>query len=179
MRPCCPSRSGARGHVLWAAVATTSLTVAALRAELRRSVDAVAVPRRFRLVEALPREPNGKMSRAGLEALFASPASGRRSVEVPADWSFFRGHFDGFPILAGVVQMTEIVLPGVRERWPALRHPRRITGLKFRSPILPGEALVLELALVDPSKVSFALHRRDQVVSSGTLDFAAASAGAP
>jgi len=38
---------------------------------------------------------------------------------------------------------------------------------------------VLELALVDPSKVSFALHRRDQVVSSGTLDFAAASAGAP
>lgn len=170
---------GARGHVLWAAVATTSLTVAALRAELRRSVDAVAVPRRFRLVEALPREPNGKMSRAGLEALFASPASGRRSVEVPADWSFFRGHFDGFPILAGVVQMTEIVLPGVRERWPALRHPRRITGLKFRSPILPGEALVLELALVDPSKVSFALHRRDQVVSSGTLDFAAASAGAP
>jgi acyl-coenzyme A synthetase/AMP-(fatty) acid ligase len=172
---------GARGHELWAAVAPASLDGAVLRAELRRHVEAVAVPRRFRAVASLPREDNGKLTRERLLALFgtrgraAEPSAERHTqpFHVPVDWSFFQGHFEGFPLVAGVVQMTEIVLPGVAARWPHLRHPRRLTNLKFRSPINPGDGIDVELTLTAPLKVSFTLRRSADVMSSGTLEFAA------
>ena len=68
-----------RRHELWAAVVAPTLSVAALRAALLRRVEPIALPRRFRLVAALPREDNGKLVRARLLALFATePANGRR-----------------------------------------------------------------------------------------------------
>ncbi|HSZ82694.1 MAG TPA: AMP-binding protein [Polyangia bacterium] len=216
------SVGGARGHELWAAVAPASVDVAELRAALARHVDAVAIPRRFRAVAALPREDNGKLGRARLSALFApragdakageamsaeamsaeatsadakpahakpahakpahakpdlaasapAPTTHTRVVHIPATWSYFEGHFDDFPILPGVVQLTDLVLPGVAARWPRLRRVRRIVALKFRSPILPGDALDLDLTLTAPRKVSYALRRRDETVSSGALEFA-------
>jgi 4-coumarate--CoA ligase (photoactive yellow protein activation family) len=177
---------GARGHELLAAVAPATLEPAALRAELLRHVDAVAVPRRFRAVAALPREDNGKLTRERLLALFAPGAPAASSTgpaesyvtpfAVPMDWSYFRGHFDGFPLVAGVVQMTEIVLPRVAARWPHLARPRRISNLKFRSPIEPGDALELEVTRTAPLKVSFTLRRHADIMSSGTLEFAGEAA---
>jgi hypothetical protein len=182
---------GARGHELWAAVAPASLEVGALRAHLLRHLDAVAVPRRFRVVAALPREENGKLTRERLEGLFASrgpeagsPSAARLathrerytdSVRVPSDWAYFEGHFEGFPILAGVVQMTEIILPSVAAHWRELRRPRHLTNLKFRRPINPGDALELEVTRLAPLKVSFALRRQAEVMSSGVLEFATGS----
>jgi acyl-coenzyme A synthetase/AMP-(fatty) acid ligase len=176
---------GARGHQLWAAVAPASLEVAALRAYLLRHLDSVAVPRRFRVVASLPREENGKLTRERLEALFgsrvpsaSSPSAPPRErytevVRVPRDWAYFEGHFEGFPILAGVVQMTEIILPAVAAHWRELRRPRQVTNLKFRRPINPGDALELEITRTAPLKVSFALHRQSEVMTSGALEFAA------
>lgn len=172
---------GARGHELWAAVAPATLDAGALRAELRRHVDAVAVPRRFRAVASLPREDSGKLTRERLLGLFGrggAAALAERHAQpfhIPADWKYFQGHFEGFPLVAGVVQMTEIVLPGIAARWPHLRHPRRVTNLKFRSPINPGDGISVELTLLAPHKVGFALRRRDDVMSSGALEFAAES----
>ena len=59
-----------RRHELWAAVVAAGLSVAALRAALLKRLEPIAVPRRFRLVAALPREDNGKLVRARLLALF-------------------------------------------------------------------------------------------------------------
>ena len=59
-----------RRHELWAAVVAPGLSVAALRAALLKRLEPIAVPRRFRLVAALPREDNGKLVRARLLALF-------------------------------------------------------------------------------------------------------------
>lgn len=61
---------GARGHESWAVVAGKGLTVPMLRTQLLRWLDAVVVPRRFRIVEALPRESTGKLRQAALRALF-------------------------------------------------------------------------------------------------------------
>ncbi len=61
---------GARGHEVWAAV-VTELGAAEVRAALREWLAPVAMPRRIKIVGALPREPNGKLPRASLEALFA------------------------------------------------------------------------------------------------------------
>ena len=189
----------ARGHELWAVVVATGLSIPSLRAALLRRLESIAVPRRFRIVAALPREENGKLVRARLLALFEDGADDRRTVAVtiPADWHFFRGHFDGFPVLAGVAQLSEIVLPELRACWPEHRHLRRITALKFRKPIGPGDELELELRRTPPArvgerelrsrepvaggsgpsqgpeliKVSFELRRGATVASSGTLEF--------
>lgn len=67
---------GARGHETRAAVAGRDATGAlltheALRRELLKWLEPVVVPRRIRVLDALPREPTGKLRRDALEALFA------------------------------------------------------------------------------------------------------------
>lgn len=66
---------GARGYEVWAAVVAPGLDAAAVRAALREWLAPVAMPRRVRMVDALPREPSGKLPRAALEGLF-SPRRG-------------------------------------------------------------------------------------------------------
>jgi 4-coumarate--CoA ligase (photoactive yellow protein activation family) len=167
---------GLRRHEILAAVVAPGLEVPALRAALLRRLEPIAVPRRFRIVPALPREDNGKLVRARLLALFESPARVILPFHVPGDWKYFRGHFDDFPILAGVVQLREIVLREVNERWSDLRQLRRITGLKFRKPIAPGDDIALEIGRSGACQVTFELRRGPEVVSSGALEFAAPAA---
>jgi acyl-coenzyme A synthetase/AMP-(fatty) acid ligase len=69
---------GARGHETRAVVAGRSpdgalLTHDGIRHQLLQWLEPVVVPRRIRVVDALPREPTGKLRRDALEALF-SPA---------------------------------------------------------------------------------------------------------
>jgi acyl-coenzyme A synthetase/AMP-(fatty) acid ligase len=62
---------GARGWETWAVLVAPGHDAASIRAGLRCWLDPVLMPRRFRFVEELPREPTGKLRRADLEALFA------------------------------------------------------------------------------------------------------------
>jgi hypothetical protein len=108
-------------------VVAPGLSVAALRAALLKRLEPIAMPRRFRLVAALPREDNGKLVRRACLRVFDDPAAPEQrtiALTIPADWHFFRGHFDHFPILAGVVQLNEIVMREVRACWPEHRHLR-------------------------------------------------------
>ena len=68
---------GPRGHEVWVAVVAPELDASAIREGLRGWLAAVAMPRRLRLVESLPRGENGKLTRAKLEALFAAPRGER------------------------------------------------------------------------------------------------------
>lgn len=68
---------GARGHETRAVVAGKDasgalLSVETIRRELLRWLEPVVLPRRVRVLEALPREPTGKLRREVLEALFAA-----------------------------------------------------------------------------------------------------------
>jgi acyl-coenzyme A synthetase/AMP-(fatty) acid ligase len=53
------------------AVVGSSWQKSSLKQELLARFDAVVLPRRYRFVESLPREPSGKISRQRLLALFA------------------------------------------------------------------------------------------------------------
>lgn len=97
----------------------------------------------------------------------------RAKVHLPPEYLFFKGHFDGFAILPGVVQLTEIVLPLVRERHPELGPLVSIRRLRFRRPVLPGETLEIEFTTQPregtPKTVSFDLKVGRARVASGTL----------
>ncbi len=67
---------GPRGHEIRAAVVAPGLDLDAIRRALRGWLAAVAMPRRLKLVDALPRTASGKLRRADLEALFRPRPSG-------------------------------------------------------------------------------------------------------
>ncbi len=167
-----------RGSTLLAVVEADAITPEQLRRHLTLSVDPVVVPRRIRIVSALPRNAAGKVTRAALLALFdtwtfpcSADADDRLQVRVPASLGFFRGHFPSDPILPGVVQLHYLALAQARTRWPELGAVVRVTRVKFKRPIVPGEALVLALARKRSELVEFSLSCGEQVASSGLLHF--------
>jgi hypothetical protein len=141
-----------------------ALSVAALKQALSAHVEGVVMPRRFRLVSALPRGASGKVTRADLLALFENwqiaveeLPGGRYRVPITAELGYFRGHFRDQPILAGVVQIQRIALKQARKRWPDLGAVERVTRVKFKRLVTPGEVLTLTLSRKSEQQVSFQL----------------------
>lgn len=61
---------GARQVEVWAAVVAPELEAGAIRASLRGWLSPIAMPRRLKLVDRLPRTESGKLPRQAFEALF-------------------------------------------------------------------------------------------------------------
>lgn len=186
---------GLRGVELWVAVAADGVEPARLRQALAAWLDPVALPRRIRVVDALPREATGKLRREALLALFSSPGEPPAALEpeaeariepppspgvdawrltftVPPDLPCFEGHFPGDPVLPGVVQLDALVARAVERRWPDAGALRAVKRLKFSRVVRPGERLAVEL-LRDPSAgtVAFSIDGPGGRCASGTLVF--------
>lgn len=99
-------------------------------------------------------------------------------VHVPPAYVFFRGHFDDVPMLPGVVQLTEIVVPLARRLHPDLGALRQLRRVRFRRPILPGEAVKVVLGervtIATGFELTFDVRMGSVPVASGTLAFAPA-----
>lgn len=174
------------------------VSVDRVRASLLQVFDPVALPRRWRFVAALPREPNGKLPRAPLLALF--DGSGRDvglqvacetrtwtsaddgnnhgfTIVVPPEAWFFQGHFDGDPLMPGVVQVNDLVLAHAAVVYPDLVDLQQVSRLKFKHPIRPADVLTLSLSRTPQGQsLSFALQVGEVECSSGVLEFARRSA---
>ena len=77
------------------------------------------------------------------------------------------GHFPGNPVLPGVVLLEE-VLTALRAWQPNCR----VDGfevVKFRQPVRPGCAFLLELEQAAPNKISFRCTVEEQLLSSGIV----------
>lgn len=189
--------AGARGKEVWVAVATDRLTPDALRAALRRWFEPVALPRRIQVCDRLPREENGKITSRRLRALFEDPArSSRPSVKqlepmgeerrteegvevalldfvIREDLFYFRGHFDGMPVLPGVLQLQGLVARQAARLWPDLTAVRKVRKLQFRKLIQPNHVVRLRLARpAGEARVDFEISRDGQTCSSGSLLYA-------
>jgi acyl-coenzyme A synthetase/AMP-(fatty) acid ligase/3-hydroxymyristoyl/3-hydroxydecanoyl-(acyl carrier protein) dehydratase len=129
-----------------------------LRSVLAAGAEAVALPRRWRYLEQLPVNAQGKTTHAALAALLeprpTEPAwqelergesSVKLSLTVPADLLYFDGHFDGNPILPGVVQLDWAIARG-RDCFAVPPVFRSVSMLKFQQVIQPGATVQLELA---------------------------------
>jgi len=140
-----------------------------LRAALAATVAAVALPRRWRYLDRMPVNAQGKTTLAALEALLgAAPAPVTASrpvhqpifphvrelerdeqrvlleVAAPADLLYFDGHFDVAPILPGVVQV-EWALHYGRQYFTLPPNFTGVNLLKFQQMVRPDMAVQLEL----------------------------------
>ncbi|HTB34184.1 MAG TPA: AMP-binding protein, partial [bacterium] len=161
--------------------------LAVLRAHLAGRFEAVALPRRWRLVEELPHNSMGKTTSADLEALFARDRApllpdlifarrGEKGVELELlldpDLHWFQGHFPGAPILPGVVQVHWAV-HFAAEHLGLQGAFRSMQALKFQRPLRPGQRIRLVLTpRADGRSFEFAYHTEAGRHASGrvTLD---------
>ncbi|WP_246541446.1 AMP-binding protein [Collimonas antrihumi] len=172
-----------------------------LRNGMAHAVEAVALPRSWRYLDAMPVNAQGKTTRADLLALLESPAPVTASADpaelrrkplvrvleqethrvlleltVPADLLYFNGHFDGAPVLPGVVQLDWAISYG-RQYFALAPHFLGMLGLKFQRVILPDAVVQLEL-LHDPKKSSLAFRMASTSGphASGRITFGASHA---
>ncbi len=105
-----------------------------------------------------------------------TPAACSRTLEIAHDHPAFAGHFDGFPLLPGVVLLAETLECVLDD--PALAQAigaaPRVANVKFLAPVRPGTSLRITLEPTAESRLRFAVHDGARAVASGLLE-----AGAP
>jgi len=157
---------------------------------LRRFFESVLIPKKWRFLEGLPCDAQGKKSRNALEACFAAPApspfrllppakvleqkEGELLLELalPEDSLYFDGHFPSFPLLSGVAQM-EIVLRLAACHLGSSPAVERAKRIKFSRFIRPGARVCIYLKYVPEERLlSFKIldsADRKEIFSSGSL----------
>lgn len=174
--------SSLRGVELWAVIEARGVTVDALERALALRLHPVTLPRRYRVVTELPRAESGKVTREACLSLFDTWSfpgevlgDGSIRIRLSPRSGYFRGHFEGNPMLPGVVQLTRIVLVESQRRWPELGPVVRMTRVKFKRPLTPGDELRLTLERLGHAQVCFAMSVAAQPATSGILHFRGAS----
>lgn len=152
-------------------------------------VEAIAKPRYWRYLSAMPMNSQGKIYTEVLENLFFSDRQPRLpelvtrhttqsdthaklTLFVPHQLFYFNGHFPGNAILPGVVQISW-VMHFAQQYFPALRKFERLEVIKFQKIIRPGDTVHLELNW-DSSKHRLLFNysnNAEHTLSSGRIGF--------
>ena len=154
-----------------------------LRHHLSEHCEALALPRRWRLLRQMPLNSQGKLPQTVVEALLLAPrpkapevleqseTEGEWSLQlaVPPDLAYFSGHFPTAPVLPGVVQVEWALNLGQH----LMNLPATFAGmevLKFQQLVRPGDEVQLHLRF-DPvrSKLYFAYRNETATCSSGRI----------
>ena len=159
--------------------------VSTLRQHLASEYEPVLLPRRWRLVDELPVNAQGKVPLPELECLFSADQvnapvvlSSSVSAEkanlylfLPHNLIYFDGHFTNAPILPGVVQIHFAIDIACR-LFSLTQQFSRLEAVKFQQLIAPRELLSLELSYnAVKNKVLFQYMSRKGVHSSGRVCF--------
>ena len=158
---------------------------------LRPYLAAVVLPRKWRFVNRIPEDERGKTSNAALVSLFEEQQG--RNVEpivtdrherengvtlhfrLPKDLFYFDGHFEGAPILAGVVQI-DWAIEFAMEHFSIPTGFKRIETLKFFKILMAGDAPRLNLDYDrETARLRFDYGIGDTKHSSGRIVFESTS----
>ncbi|WP_028238177.1 AMP-binding protein [Stutzerimonas azotifigens] len=158
--------------------------IQALRQHLGRYCEALALPRRWRLLLELPGNAQGKLPQTEVDALLQAPrtlgpdclkrhpddAGGwLLELRVPPDLAHFGGHFPATPVLPGVVQI-DWALGLARELMDLPSRFRGMEVLKFQQLARPGDRLALALRYDQArGKLYFAYRNGETPCSSGRI----------
>jgi 3-hydroxymyristoyl/3-hydroxydecanoyl-(acyl carrier protein) dehydratase len=157
----------------------------ALREGLARYFAAVVLPRKWRFVEALPVNEQGKLRKDLVRALFepspkpyeilstdAADGSIELVLRFPEDSPFFDGHFPAFKLLPAVAQI-DIVMRLAAERLGSSMEMEGMPRVKFQKPIVPRAEYGLRLEY-DASKARIGFEYTEvaagESCSSGKID---------
>ncbi|MBN0978304.1 acyl-CoA synthetase family protein [Pseudomonas hygromyciniae] len=154
-----------------------------LRQHLSQHCEALALPRRWRLLRQLPLNAQGKLPQAQIEALLLTPRPKAPEVlaqvetdgewtlqlSIPPDLAYFSGHFPHTPVLPGVVQVEWAFNLGQQ----LLDLPPTFAGmevLKFQQLVRPGDVIELHLRFDrERGKLYFAYRNDSAACSSGRV----------
>lgn len=99
-------------------------------------------------------------------------------LDIPLSLPHFAGHFPGYPILPGIVQLDWAIAFG-REFFQFPGMFQAVERLKFNAPVLPDCRLILTLDYAfgkdGNSTLLFSYQKEQQAVSSGRVVFGAAA----
>jgi acyl-coenzyme A synthetase/AMP-(fatty) acid ligase len=161
---------------------------AALRTELSEMLspfyDRVVLPRRWRFVPTLPCDAQGKtqteavcealthpLAESCTEPILLSDSSLPDSIErryiVPNDLAYLEGHFDRFPLVAGVVQLKWALEAAGELLGDATTRPDPRT-VKFKQVLRPLQEFTLRVKLDSANaRADFSIANEEQQFSSG------------
>ncbi|MEO8743379.1 MAG: AMP-binding protein [Lysobacteraceae bacterium] len=160
-----------------------------LRNLLRPQVDAIAIPRLWRFVDALPTNAQGKTTQKQLADLFRAnrplplwqeqdEASARLQVAVTSDMAVFDGHFCDIPILPGVA-MIDWAIDWGRDAFAISQPFQRMEALKFQQLVRPDTQLQLQMDWrPETATLQFQFRSEHGAHASGRIVFAQAAAAA-
>ena len=90
-------------------------------------------------------------------------------IKVAEDLACFPGHFPGFPILPGAVQLDWAMLLA-RQFLNVSGKFAGMEQIKFQSPILPGNIVSLNLTYeTEKNRLGFSYRREEKPCSSGYI----------
>ena len=104
-----------------------------------------------------------------IDSVDAGAATATYKIRVPPSLEHFRGHFPGFPILPGIVQLDWAVRLG-RRHFPGLEASSGVDNFKCQALVFPDAALTLELRR-DESGLHFRYFDAQRTYSSGKILF--------
>jgi hypothetical protein len=138
---------------------------AAIVAHLRQRIDPVFLPRPLVLVDALPRNAAGKLTREALKAL----AAAELDWQVVADsHPALAGHFPDDPVVPGA-WLLALVEQAARRRFGDGIRVLAIPAASFRAPLRPQESFRILLELRAPDRVAFKIQGKSDLLADGTL----------
>jgi acyl-coenzyme A synthetase/AMP-(fatty) acid ligase len=117
---------------------SATLAPAEVIAALRGRIDPAFLPRPLHRVERLPRNANGKLPKAALDALFEQC----RAQVVAPDHPALPGHFPGDPMVPGAMLLARVA-DALRARFPD-RVPAAIRHARFHVPLRPDAPFTIE-----------------------------------
>jgi acyl-coenzyme A synthetase/AMP-(fatty) acid ligase/3-hydroxymyristoyl/3-hydroxydecanoyl-(acyl carrier protein) dehydratase len=149
----------------------------------------VALPRRWRFVDALPVDARGKLAQKALEQELATPVADTllplllsearegddvvRELVVPRDLAYLEGHYDAFPLVPGAVQIHWVML-AIGSVLGCPVRGERMEAVKFKSVMRPAQRFTMRLrSEAGGARWSFTLAHGDLVFSSGRITTAA------
>ncbi|QHJ12082.1 Tyrocidine synthase 3 [Paraglaciecola mesophila] len=157
-----------------------------LREFLSPDLESIVMPRRWRFVDALPYNPQGKLPLASLEKIVDKAPVLKwpivKSLErventltiqchIPPEIRYFNGHFDNTPILPGVVQV-HWAHKLAKAHFAELNHFYRLEVIKFSQVIQPNENVEIQLTFNSlKQQVTFSFQSEKGIHSSGRICF--------
>ena len=155
-----------------------------LKQHLAATQDKIALPRYWRFADALPRNTQAKIAAADFQAAFCQPQTAPQwheaeanvfTARVPLDLVYFGGHFAGFPLVPGVVELQWVRDLAARYAW-GRQSVVRVESLKYQQLVRPHDEIAVALNYdAAKNKLAFKITQNGNACASGRIVFQAAA----